>query len=220
MSFSAVGQVFDAPAFARHVAGLDLGWARGVCLHHTAEPSLAQRPKGWTIEHMRNLASYYGGKLGWSAGPHLFTDEDQIFGLSPLTSRGVHAVSFNAQFIGIEALGNYDDEDPHNGRGAEVWKTAAAATAILLHRMGLAASDTTVKFHRDDPKTRKTCPGARVDKGTVLAAIAAELESLRAADDRADPAPEPEPFPAWVDSITPRLDAIEWQLAQIRKLLP
>jgi len=85
MSFSAVGHVFDPSAFREHLRTVDLSWARGVCLHHTAYPDLSMRPRGWTIQHMRNLASYYGGELGWSAGPHLFADEDQVFGLSPLT---------------------------------------------------------------------------------------------------------------------------------------
>ena len=84
---------------------------------------------------MKNLAHYYGKKLGWSAGPHLFTDEDQIFGLSPLTRPGTHARSYNRTHIGIEVLGNYDKEDPKSGRGLQCWKTAAEATAILLKRI-------------------------------------------------------------------------------------
>lgn len=220
MSFSAVGQVFDAASFRQHVAKLDLSWAQGVCLHHTGTPNLAQRPKGWTIQHMRNLAHYYGNELGWSAGPHLFTDEDEIFGLSPLTSRGVHAVSFNARYIAIEALGNYDHEDPHSGRGAEVWHTTTAATAILLHRMGLPVNDTTVKFHRDDLRTSKTCPGTRVDKGTTLESIRVALADLERIDDRVDDEADPAPFPEWIDQLAPCLNAIDWQLRKIRKILP
>lgn len=220
MSFSAVGQVFDLPAFRQHVARLDLSWARGVCLHHTGTPDLTQRPKGWTIQHMRNLAHFYGEELGWSDGPHLFTDEDQIFGLSPLTSRGVHAVSFNATHIGIEALGDYDEEDPHAGRGAQVWGTTIAATAAIFHAAGWKLDHSTLRFHRDDPRTSKTCPGTRIDKGDILARIRSELERLRASDDRADKLPEPEPFPAWVEQIAPRLDSIDWQTQQIRRLLP
>lgn len=200
MSFSAVGQVFDARAFEKHVSTLDLSWANAVCLHHTAYPDLSMRPKGWTIQHMRNLASYYGGELGWSAGPHLFTDEDEIFGLSPLTTRGVHAKSFNARSIGIEALGNYDHEKPASGRGLEVWRTTAAATAILLRRMGLPATGQTVLFHRDDPKTTKTCPGRLVAKEWVLSLVNEEMVRLahrdaqadRAANDKESSAP-PEP---------------------------
>ena len=155
MGFELTGKVWDAQAFADYVAGLDLSWARGVTLHHTAVPSLAQRPRGLRIEHMRNLEYYYSKKLGWSAGPHLFVDEDQIFGLSSLERRGVHAVTYNRDHIGIEVLGDYDNEDPKTGRGLACWQTAARATAILLRHMPGAR----INFHRDDPKTRKTCPG-------------------------------------------------------------
>lgn len=189
MSFSAVGDVFDIPGFRAHVAGLDLSWADSVCLHHTASPDLSMRPKGWTIQHMRNLAHFYGVELGWSSGPHLFTDEDQIFGLSPLTSRGVHARSFNARSIGIEALGDYDNEDPGTGRGVEVWEMTFQATAVLLDRLGLEATTETVLFHRDDPKTWKTCPGRKISKEWALDCVRAYLDDLRGLNDRTDDEP-------------------------------
>ena len=75
-------------------------------MHHTAAPSLAQRPRGLTIQHIRNIQNYYQSQLGWSSGPHLFIDDDQIFGMSSLERRGIHAVSFNRTHIGIEVLGN------------------------------------------------------------------------------------------------------------------
>lgn len=208
MSFSAVGQVFDLPGFREHLAGLHLAWAKGVCIHHTASPNLEQRPKGWTIQHMRNLAHYYGQELGWSSGPHLFTDEDQIFGLTPLTERGTHAKSFNGTHIGIEALGNYDRESPTEGRGDQVWTTTIEATAAILTRLGLEATDDTVKFHRDDPKTSKTCPGTRVDKQRILDRIRLAMQS------GSPPAPS-------IDraALEERLGHIEWQLKQIRSML-
>ena len=46
----------------------------------------------------------YKNTLGWSAGPHLFTDEDQIWGMCDFSKKGVHAVSFNKRAIGIEVL--------------------------------------------------------------------------------------------------------------------
>lgn len=213
MSFCAVGQVFDLPAFRAHLAGLDLSWARGVCLHHTAMPDLSMRPKGWTIQHMRNLAHFYGTQLGWSAGPHLFTDEDQVFGLSPLTAPGVHARAWNRTHIGIEALGDYDTESPDEGRGAQVWQTTIEAAAAILHRLGLPATGHTVKFHRDDPATSKTCPGELVDSDSVRKRIGAELARLTSADDRAEPAPV-SPAP----DLRAIADAIEWQLGKLRKL--
>lgn len=208
MSFSAVGQVFDVKTFSAHLAGLSLAWADSVCIHHTAFPDLAMRPSGWTIQHMRNLANYYGSELGWSAGPHLFTDENQIFGLSPLTARGVHAASFNAQSIGIEMLGNYDSEDPMSGRGREVLETTAYAVACLLRKMGRPIDSNTVKFHRDDPKTKKSCPGKSISKDFFLGIVrrkSAELERLADQSDRIDDPALHEP----VLTIEQRLERLE-----------
>ena len=163
MSFSSVGKVWDEASFRTHIranASTIKRWATGVTIHHTGSPCLADRPKGWTVQHLRNLAHFYGTELRWSSGPHFFTDEDQVFGLSPVISPGVHARSFNKSHIGIEALGNYDTESPGTGRGLEVWNTTARVVAILLEELGW--DESCVNFHRDDPQTSKTCPGSKV----------------------------------------------------------
>lgn len=163
MGYELVGRVWDLEDFEKYVSRnkSKLSWARSVTNHHTGAPNLAQREKGWTIQHMKNLQHFYQNKLGWSSGPHLFTDEDQIFGMSSLFKRGVHARSFNSNSIGVEGLGNYDHEDPTSGRGLEVFKTTAATFAILLEAMDLGTNQRTVKFHRFDKRTSKSCPGSK-----------------------------------------------------------
>lgn len=165
MGYELVGKVWDLEEFEKYVNRnkAKLKWASSVTMHHTASPSLKQRLKGWTIQHMKNLRHFYKNKLGWSAGPHLFTDEDQVFGMSSLFRRGVHARSFNRYSIGIEGLGNFDTEKPTEGRGLEVCKTSAACVAILLKAMGRPINSSTVKFHRFDKKTSKSCPGKLVN---------------------------------------------------------
>lgn len=196
MGYELVGRVWDAELFAAYVKTVSLKWANSVTVHHTSSPSLSQRPKGWLIQHMRNLKDFYKRKLGWSAGPHLFTDEDQIFGMSSLWRRGVHARSFNARSIGIETLGNYDKEDPTTGRGLACWLTTAEATAILLKEMGLSVSTKTVKFHRDDPLTSKSCPGNKVSKEWFLQLVEKFME------------PEEEPVKLTIDQRVARLEEI------------
>jgi hypothetical protein len=171
MSFSSVGLVFDLPSFRQHLTGLDMSWAKSVTIHHTGSPDLAARPKGFTIQHMRNIQSYYEGERKWFRGPHLFTDEDQIFGMSPLTARGTHAETFNTTSIGIEMLGNYDIDSPFEGRGREVLLRTAATTAAILIKLGLPANELTIHFHRDDPKTSKTCPGTKIEKAPFIALV-------------------------------------------------
>lgn len=136
-----------------------------IVIHHCAAPSLKQRPIGFIPQHMLNLQDFYEGK-GWSAGPHLFTDDDQIWTFSPLTARGVHAVSFNATGIGIEMLGDYDSEDPWQGRGLDVLRTTCVAVLALMKKFGL--DEKSIRFHRDDPKTNKTCPGRKISKDKFL----------------------------------------------------
>lgn len=166
-----VNKAFFPDEFAKYLEGLDLSAWRPelVVVHHTASPSLAMRPVGWKEVHMRNLAHYYGKELGWKAGPHVFTDEDEAWVLSPLTARGNHAVSFNARSWGIEMLGDFDTEDPWSGRGLQVLRTTAHVVRAMLHRIGKGKE--AVRFHRDDPRTRKSCPGWLVDKERFLGMV-------------------------------------------------
>jgi len=203
MGFENVGKVWDLPGFKQFIRGQDLSWAKGITLHHTAAPTLQQRPEGFRVQHIRNIASYYRDQLGWSSGPHLFVDEDQVFGMSTLERRGVHARSFNATHIGIEVLGNYDHERPEEGRGLNCWRMAAQAVGAILDRTGLTPES--VNFHRDDPRTSKTCPGKLVSRAMVLGLIPTR-------GDREDD-------PATGEGIEKRLAAIEWQIGQIRREL-
>ena len=169
MSYNNVGQSWTTDALREELKSIKPPQSfNAVVLHHTAAPSLAQRPKGFTAQHIINIRSFYQSQLGWSSGPHLFVDEYRLWGMCPFNERGVHAVSFNRRAIGIEVLGNYDREDPLNGRGLACWNNAAAATRILLDWLGLKPNAKTVLFHRDDPKTSKSCPGKKVSKDWVL----------------------------------------------------
>lgn len=180
MGYQIVGKKWTAEQFEKYIQTVKLGWANSVTVHHTASPSLAQRPQGWLSSHLSNLKHFYQRVLKWSRGPHLFTDEDEIWGMSSLWERGVHAVSFNKDSIGIETLGNYDTEDPTSGRGLQCWTMTAAATAIILKRMGREPNENTVKFHRDDPRTSKTCPGRKVQKRWFLDLVRAYFDKQAA----------------------------------------
>lgn len=170
MSFNAVGRVWSESSFREFLATQKRpSWnPRAITLHHTASPSLAMRPDGLIAQHIINIRDYYRNTLGWSRGPHLFVDDDDIFGMTPLSERGIHAVSHNSFAIGIEVLGYYDKEDPLSGRGLACWTTAAAATKALVDWLGLPINEKTILFHRDDPKTPKTCPGTKVLRPWII----------------------------------------------------
>lgn len=188
MGYENVGKVWSVNSFAQYVERVNPpSWCRAVTLHHTGSPSLAERPKGLLIQHIHNIQHFYEKERRWSAGPHLFIDEDEIFGMCDLEKRGVHAVSFNSLAIGVEVLGDYDVEDPKGARGMACWRNAAAATSTLLQWLGLPIDENTVLFHRDDPQTDKKCPGQKVDKEWVLGLI------HEASGYSAEPAPQTPP---------------------------
>jgi hypothetical protein len=177
MGYENVGTVWTPASLKEYLDTITKpSWCNAITLHHTASPSLAQRPNGLLAQHLRNLEDYYKNTKGWSAGPHLFVDEDQLWGMCDFRRKGVHAVSFNSRAIGIEVLGDYDTESPKTGRGLACWETAAAGTKVLLDWLGLGVSSSTVLFHRDDPKTTKTCPGTKVTKDWVLDLIRGATE--------------------------------------------
>ena len=165
-----VGRHFTIEEFESYVASFKwkpLDWKpKGITVHHTSAPSLNQRPNGLTSAHIHNIEEYYKG-LGWSAGPHLFVDQTGVWTFTPMNVRGVHAVSFNATRLGIEMLGDYDEESPD----PQVMYNAQMAIVTILRRLGLGSDK--VNFHRDDPKTSKTCPGLHIDKALFVGRISA-----------------------------------------------
>lgn len=170
---------------------------RGLTLHHTAAPSLAQRPGGLTAQHIQNLQAYYRDEKGWSCGPHLFVDQQKVHLFSPMGAMGTHARSFNSTHIGLEMLGDYDSEAVHPGvwdisvhvaaRLMQKFRWAGVSEPVLLsptppspRRNGVGTKTTVMNFHRDDPKTSKTCPGMRVAKSAWWSAIEGRLHDFEA----------------------------------------
>jgi hypothetical protein len=82
-----------------------------IVVHHCGQPEPGAAADGLCLEHMLNLRSYYCG-LGWKKGPHF--DDDQCWPFTPLAMRGI----INASGVGIEMLGDRDDEESWSGRGS------------------------------------------------------------------------------------------------------
>lgn len=166
-----VGLSFNAVQFDSYCHSLQwVAWRPSfIALHNTASPSLAQRPVGFTQQHIKNLVSFYRDEKGWSAGPHLFIDDKQIWVFTPLTVSGVHSPSWNKLAMGIEMLGNYETESFKTGRGLAVRKNTVAAIATLSAVLGL--DPTTMKLHKEDPATTHKCPGKNVIKSEVIAEV-------------------------------------------------
>lgn len=137
-----------------------------IVLHNTAIPTLAQRPNGLTLQHIKGLEVFYRDQQKWSAGPHLFIDDRQIWVFTPLTVSGVHSPSWNSSSLGIEMLGDYSRESFTGGRGLKVRKNAVAAMTIINSVLGI--DPYTMRLHREDPLTTHACPGSAVRKLEVI----------------------------------------------------
>ena len=166
-----VGVSFTPDDFDKYCHGLQwTAWRPSfIVLHNTGTPSLAQRPNGLTKQHILNLEHFYRDEQGWSAGPHLFVDDKQIWVFTPLTMSGVHSPSWNKIALGVEMLGNYATEAFDSGRGLKVQKNAVAAIATLSAILGIDPD--TMKLHKEDTATTHDCPGAKVDKAKFIKAV-------------------------------------------------
>jgi N-acetylmuramoyl-L-alanine amidase CwlA len=167
-----VGQRFSSDEFGAYVRSLIFGSFRPkfVVVHNTAAPTIKQRPQGFTQQHMKNLVSFYRDAKKWSAGPHLFVDQNGIWVFTPLTMPGVHSPSWNHESIGVETLGNYETE-PFEGP----IKEHLIACLALLHD-ALHLDPARLKFHKDDANTtHKGCPGKNLDRFALLADLAQRL---------------------------------------------
>lgn len=177
-----VGTSFTPQEFDAYCHGLTWpAWRPSfIVLHNTYAPTLAQRPDGFTHQHLLNLENYFKGN-GWSAGPHLFIDDHLIHVFTPLTVSGVHSPSWNKQAIGIEMLGDYEKEAFNEGRGAKVRENTVAAIATLSAVLGL--NPETMRLHKEDPgTTHKTCPGKNVVKGSVISEVKELIETRHHGD--------------------------------------
>jgi hypothetical protein len=166
-----VGVSFTSEEFDRYCHALQwTAWRPSfIVLHNTAIPSLAQRPSGLTKQHILNLEAFYRDNMGWSAGPHLFIDDLQVWVFTPLTLSGVHSPSWNKTALGIEMLGDYASEEFGSGRGLKVQKNAIAAIATLSAVLGIDPE--AMKLHKEDSSTTHDCPGGKVDKEKFIKGV-------------------------------------------------
>jgi N-acetylmuramoyl-L-alanine amidase CwlA len=176
-----VGKSFSAADFDKYCQGLKwTSWRPTfIALHNTGVPALALRPDGFTAQHIKNLESYYKGK-GWSAGPHLFIDDKQIWAFTPLNVPGVHSPSWNSIAIGVEMLGDYAKDAFNAGRGLAVRRNSTSAVASISRALGLDPQ--TMKLHKEDKATDHDCPGKNVIKADFITDVKAKIAKFSAGD--------------------------------------
>jgi len=163
-----IGRSFKPKEFDAYCNTLQwINWRPSfIVLHNTTIPSLNQVPNGLTIQHLQDFEKFYRDDQKWSAGPHLFIDDKQIWVFTPLTMSGIHSPSWNSSSLGIEMLGDYSKESFLSGRGLNVRQNTIAAIKILTSVLGIDPNS--MKLHREDPLTTHACPGSAVMKLEVI----------------------------------------------------
>ncbi len=180
--FPIVGRKFSKAEFIEYVKWVKqkesyLWSPRGITMHHTGFPDLSIRPNGFTEQHMLNMRHGYKNDKGWSAGPHVFTDDHGIWVFNPLSRRGIHSVSYNSTRYAIEMLGNFNSEaDYRKPRGKTIRENGMFAAAVLMKYAGISTAK--LNFHRHDPETRKTCPGSNINFSDFEDAVLSIVEQV------------------------------------------
>lgn len=155
-------------SFKNYLVGLQAPyWFKGVAIHHTWRPTIAQ----WQGEiTMNGLKKYYrddviwrdgNGTLqyGWSAAPNIFNAPDGIWIGTPVNMQGVHSGAFNSSFIGIETVGDFDVMPMPDKTRHDLFEVIIA----LFQWKGIqTVSIDTVRGHRECGSP-KSCPGKCVD---------------------------------------------------------
>lgn len=127
-----------------------------IVLHHTWRPTVEE----WQGQKSINsLKTFYEAK-GWSAGPHLFISEDGIWLFSPMNIVGVHAAAGNTKSIGIEIVGDYDNQ-VWTGKTKE---NVLGALKALMQKLNI--KEGAIHFHRE--YSPKSCPGNAITRELII----------------------------------------------------
>ncbi|MBN2306466.1 N-acetylmuramoyl-L-alanine amidase [Candidatus Peregrinibacteria bacterium] len=165
MPIQIINRRLDLHEFRDYIASYDFGVQPPdkLVIHHTWRPVKDKWAGARSIE---GLKRYYDGK-GWPAGPHLFVADDGIWLFSPMNKDGIHTSKLNHRSIGIEVVGDYDNE-----KWAGQTKYHALGVIKLL-MLQLKIDRQNVFFHRE--VSSKTCPGTAITKDWLFS----ELDDFR-----------------------------------------
>jgi len=191
-----VGKSFTPDEFEKYVRSLKFGlWRpRFVVVHNTSVPDTktwkqwqTRKPPVTDEKWARNLEAYYKN-LGWSGCPHVFVTPGSILAMNPLTTFGTHSPAWNSISWGVETVGEFE-RDSFSG---PIKDHLVAALATLHAAAGLQLSSYArgvrgLHLHKEDPLTTHTsCPGKKMVKADLIAAVQAEIERRHAGEHPAD----------------------------------
>jgi GH24 family phage-related lysozyme (muramidase) len=190
----------EAEKFINSISTDQLKWIKFLVVHNTGAPNMTQedktpdRNKDGTGEddRMRNTAPHYA-KWG-GRGPSFFVFNSGKIGLGTvLPAKGVHSPSWNNTSIGIEMVADFRKgvDNPYTEPGLTIVDTTAWLFAAVLKKLGLSATNETIKLHKEDKKTTHDCPGDLFKKDDFLKRVQAYLKGTTPTVD-STPAPKAE----------------------------
>ncbi len=159
-----------------------------IALHNTSSPTI-QVWQSWSPEkrqqYIQNMQPYYE-KMGWRGGPHFFVTPQQdicAFGFNDLMAAGTHASCFNNTSIGIEMVGEFDQEPFDSGPGAQVADNAIFLMALLHNKIGIIPTPYVydqrgLHFHVECKADNHDCPGRFVQKPDVVERVTVKMTEL------------------------------------------
>lgn len=221
MAFQNLNLRFDTPrAFALWLAQQPHPrWGvLGSTYHNTYRPDEAQ----WRGHaSMASMQGFYAAK-GWDRGPHLYlasgTAHDGIFVMTPPWLEGIHGMSCNSHYFGVETVADWDARPPTDAQTALLVETLA-----VLH--DYAQLGPVLNAHRDC--AARTCPGqyGYAIKDALTVRLTAALASIRVAPDLCPStgyttesslvASVPDAHDAYVAALQRRCPAIHYDVSDI-----
>lgn len=169
------GRLFTTVAdFTQYVAQVNLEWAEGVTIHHTWRPTVAQWQSTTGANNLKGLVRTWRDTNGWNTGPNMVIAPEGIYLASGITAAGIHAGICNHDHIGIEIVGDYDNQ----GWQEPIKSFVYGAVSALANGLRLTRDDIINKHlvngHREC-NSPKSCPGKAINLTDFRYAIANRL---------------------------------------------
>lgn len=157
--------------FQSYLTGAKITWAKGVTVHHTWRPTLAQWRASSTTNNLKGLVRTWRDQNGWDTGPNIVIAPEGIILASGLSAPGIHAGVCNSAYIGIEIVGDYDNAPWQEPIRSLVY----GAVDALARKLNLTTRDIVsskrINGHREC-NSPKSCPGNAIDLNAFRSSIA------------------------------------------------
>jgi len=139
-------------------------------IHHTWKPNYSHF-NGKNHESLqRGMRNYHVNTMGWAdIAQHFTLFPDGTWALGrPLSKKPVSISGWNTGAVMVEMVGDFDKGRDQMTVGQK--NAILEITKFMKDELGLR-----IVFHRDSPRTSKTCPGSGIDK----VAFMLEVEEFR-----------------------------------------